>query len=141
MPDKIAFAMGTILATTPLPQRITPRQSPAQTLESNVARITDEVNFYHQLLSWCLFSCKEEQRRAIESLRKEVDCLRDNELPALSDNLYRLVNDARDRETKLDIQLSAMQVQHYFFYIDGVFQALKSKIQHGFSGFTHVRIW
>ena len=133
--------MGTIPTTTLLPPRITQQPGPNQSLEANIARIAQEVNFYHQLLSWCLFSCKEEQRRTSESLRKEIDSLRNNELPALSEKLYRLDNDGTEWEAKSGIQAPAMQVQSYFQYIDGVFQALKSKIQHGFSDFTHISIW
>ncbi len=137
MPDKIIFAMGTIQATTLLPLKITPQPYPAHSLESNIARVAEEVNFYHQLLSWCLFSCKEEQRHTIESLRKEVNRLRDKELPALTE----LIHDSGHGGSKPDIQTSEMQVQHYFHYIEGVFQTLKSKIQLGFSDFTHVCIW
>lgn len=133
--------MGTIQTTTFLPLKIVPQPRPARSLESNIARVAEEVNFYHQLLSWCLFSCKEEQRHAIENLRQQVNRLRDRELPALAERLQELIRHLPQEESKPEIQTSEMEVQHYFHYIEGVFQTLKSEIQRSFSAFTHVCIW
>ena len=133
--------MGTIQTTTFLPLKNALQPRPAQSLESNIARMAEEVDFYHQLLSRCLFSCREEQRHAIENLRQQVSRLRDRELPALKDGLQALIRHSAQEGSKQEIQKSEMQVQHYFYYIEGVFQTLKSEIQRSFSAFNHVRIW
>lgn len=141
IPDKIIFAMGTIQATTLSPLKNVLQPRPAHSLESNIARVAEEVDFYHQLLSRCLFSCREEQRQAIENLRQQVGRLRERELPALRDSLQALIRHAAQEGSKPEIQTSEMQVQHYLYYIEGVFQTLKSEIQRSFSAFNHVRIW
>ncbi len=135
--------MGIIQATTSFPLLNPPQPQPALTekLQSGIARVSEEVNFYHQLLSWCLYNCGEEHRCTIENLRKEVSELRNSEIPVLAENLRRL-NNGYDLEAQAFAPLLTItQIQHYFQRLESSFQALKSRIQKGFGNFTRVRIW
>jgi len=133
--------MGTIPTTTFLPVRTLPQPGFSQTLESNISRVAEEVNFYYQLLSWSLFSCKEDQRNTIENLRTEVERFRNFDLPALSENLNRLVRETDAGVAKTGSFDSAAQVYHRFQHIDRAFSALKLQIQRRFHHFTHINIW
>ncbi|MBK7937167.1 MAG: hypothetical protein IPJ82_08730 [Lewinellaceae bacterium] len=134
--------MGTIPTTTLLPVRTLPQPGFSQTLESTISRFAEEVNFYYQLLSWSLFSCKEDQRNTIENLRTEVDRFRNFDLPALSENLNRLIRGATDAGVEKPGSFdSVVQVYHRFQHIDRAFSALKLQIQRRFHHFAHVNIW
>lgn len=133
--------MGTIPTTTFLPVRTLPQPGFSQTLESNISRFGEEVNFYYQLLSWSLFSCKEDQRNTIENLRAEVERFRNFDLPALSENLNRLARETDAGVAKSGSFDSVAQVYHRFQNIDRAFSALKLQIQRRFHHFTHINIW
>lgn len=133
--------MGTIPTTTLLPVRTLPQPGFSQTLESNISRFAEEVNFYYQLLSWSLFSCKEDQRNTIENLRAEVERFRNFDLPALSENLNRLARETDAGVAKSGSFDSVAQVYHRFQNIDRAFSALKLQIQRRFHHFTHINIW
>lgn len=127
--------MGTFQFTTPHALKLPASPLTVQSMEIKVNAVASEVNFYHKLLSWCLFSCREEQRPEIENLREAVAHLRNAELPVLFDNLKHLAG------IKDQGELTPPPVQYQFQHIDDAFQALKSKIQRGFGEFTHICIW
>lgn len=135
--------MGTIQTSAVLPSAkvITPPLPVISTLESKIASMENELNFYHQLLSWLLFSCDEAKCHVVKTLRAEVANLRDGSFPALIRGLENLKSELQNEMGYPDFFSDVAHLQLYFNHIDGAMQLLKSKIQGGFSDFTHVRIW
>ena len=110
-------------------------------LESKIAATAAEMDFYHKLLSWLLFSCHEDQRYAIETLRKELAELRRGRFPALLEGLERLKNETQWEMEQQDLYSDIAYLQMFFNHTDGTFQSLKSKVHEDFGDFTHVCIW
>lgn len=110
-------------------------------LESKVAIMRGELDFYHQLLSWLLFSCDETKRYVIETFRIELDDLRNGGFTALREGLDNLKNEIRAERSHPDLFPDVAHLQLYFNHLDGMLQSLKTKIQGRFSEFVHVRIW
>ena len=73
--------MGTFQFTTPHALKLPASPLTVQSMEVKINAVASEVNFYHKLLSWCLFSCREQQRPEIENLRVELEPLRNADLP------------------------------------------------------------
>lgn len=135
--------MGTIQTSAVLPSAkvITPPLPVISTLESKIAVMENELNFYHQLLSWLLFSCDETKCHVVKTLRGEVANLRDGSFPALMRGLENLKSELQNEMGHPDLFSDVAHLQLYFNHIDGTMQLLKSKIHGSFSDFTHVRIW
>jgi len=110
-------------------------------LESKVAVMGSELDFYHQLLSWLLFSCDETKRHAIETFRAELADLRNGGFSALLEGLDNLKNEVQNERGHPDLFSDVAHLQLYFNHIDGALQSLKTKIQGRFSEFVCVRIW
>lgn len=137
------LAMGTIQTAAILPSaKPLPRPLPiVATLEAKIAATGVELDFYHQLLSWLLFSCDESKRHAIKTLRDEVAGLRSGGFSALVEGLGNLKNVIQHEMVHPDLFSDVAHLQLYFTHVEGVFQLLKTKIHLGFGDFTHVRIW
>ena len=112
-----------------------------EALESKIAAAASEMDFYHKLLSWLLFSCHEDKRPPIETFRKELAGLRSGGFSALQEGLERLKNEAQGEMGQQDLNSDIAYLQVYFNHTDGALQSLKSRIHVGFSDFTHVCIW
>ncbi|HRI60049.1 MAG TPA: hypothetical protein PK228_10010 [Saprospiraceae bacterium] len=112
-----------------------------EVLESKIAAAEAELNFYHKLLSWLLFSCHEEKRHAIVSFRKELADLQSGGLSALREGIERLKNEAQGEMRQSDLYSDTAHLQMYFNHTDGTFQSLKARIHRSFGDFTHVCIW
>lgn len=137
------LAMGTIQTPALLTKsRKSPFQLPVvKDLESKIELRTGEMDFYHKLLSWLLFSCHEERRHVIESFRKELTDLRKGGFAAVADGLERLKNEAQQETGQPDLLSDITYLQMYFNHIDGALESLKSRIHRRFGEFTHVCIW
>jgi hypothetical protein len=135
--------MGTIqTAITYPPAKAISVQLPIiSVLESKVAVMGGELDFYHQLLSWLLFSCDETKRSVIETFRAELADLRNGGFSALREGLDNLKNEIQDDRGHPDLFSDVAHLQLYLNHIDGTLQSLKTKIQGHFSEFIHVRIW
>lgn len=135
--------MGTMqlpAVSTPLKNLSSPRLT-LNALESRLADVEAEMEFYHKLLSWLLFSCEEEKRHTIETYRAALADLRNGRFSALSEGLERLKNERRSRVEEHDLFADLAHLQLYFNHVNGALYSLKSKIQRDFSDFTHVCIW
>lgn len=135
--------MGTIQTSTTLIAPTKPLSGfPAiETLESKIVAAVVELDFYHKLLSWLLFSCHEEKRHSIETFRKELADLRKSGFSVLRDGLERLKNGALSETGQPDLHSDIAHLERYFNHSEGALQSLKSKIFQGFGDFTHVCIW
>jgi len=111
------------------------------TLESKIAAMESELGFYHQLLSWLLFSCDETKSHVVKTLRVEVANLRDGSFSALRRGLENLKSELQNEMGHPDLFSDVAHLQLYFNHIDGAVQLLKSKIHGRFKEFTHVCIW
>ncbi len=132
--------MGTIQRIQPVNTAPVERHAVTHPLDSKVTLISGELDFYHRLLKWLLMNCRDDQQRTIEALQQEIEALRDIELSALTSTLHRIKNGEND-PSKPDLIVSLTRLQSWMFDIEGAFQALRSKIQEGFSKFIRVRIW
>ena len=112
-----------------------------EVLESKIAAAAAEIDFYHKLLSWLLFSCHEDKRHAIETFRKELSDLRNGGFSAVRKGLERLKREAQGETGQPDLNSDIAYLQVYFNHTDRSFQSLKSKIHERFGDFTHVCIW
>lgn len=110
-------------------------------LESKIAAVESEMNFYHKLLSWLLLSCHEEKRRVIESFRNELADLREGSFSQIQSGFKGLQSVAKGETGQLEVNADIDNLLMYFQFADGTLQSLKSRIQQGFSDFTHVCIW
>lgn len=134
--------MGTIQSSALLPRAVNLMPRPAiKNLESRIAEMKGEMDFYHQLLCWLLFSCQEDKRHIIEALRAEVMEVRDGGFSALLDGLERLKGEMKGTVTEPGIYSDIAWLQVYLKQIEGTLQALKSRIHRSFGDYTHVRIW
>lgn len=134
--------MGTMQSPALLPRagNLMPRPV-IKNLESSIAEVKREMDFYHQLLCWLLFSCEEDKRHIIEALRSELREVREGGLCALLDGVERLKNEMKGTVTEPGFYSDVAGLQVYFKQIEGTLQALKTKIHRNFGDFTHVRIW
>ena len=112
-----------------------------EALESKIATAAAEMDFYHKLLSWLLFSCHEDKRHAIETFRKELADLRSGAFTALREGIERLKREAQGEMGPPDLHWDIAYLQVYFHHTDEAFQIFKSRIHQGFSDFTRVCIW
>ncbi len=135
--------MGTIHTAAILPSaKPLPRPLPIiATLEAKIAATGVELDFYHQLLSWLLFSCDESKRLTIENFRAELVNLRNGGFSALREGLDNLKNEIQDERGHPDLFSDVAHLQLYLNHIDNVLQSLKTKIQERFGEFVHVCIW
>lgn len=110
-------------------------------LEARIAETKEEINFYHQLLCWLLFSCEEDKRCIIESLRSELRDVRDGSFRALFEGVVKLKGEMDEKTSEPDFYPDIAWLQVYFKQIEDTLQSLKVKIHRSFGDFTHVRIW
>jgi hypothetical protein len=132
--------MGTIQRIQSASQMPVERYAVNRPLDSKIALISGEIDFYHQLLRWLLMNCRDDQQKAIEALQQELEALKDTEIPALTATLHRIKNGEND-PSKPDLIVSPTHLQSWAYDIEGAFHALRSKIQEGFGKFIRVRIW
>lgn len=134
--------MGSIQTSAMLPQEGNLLQKPSVAkLESKIAATVAEMDFYHKLLSWLLFSCHEDKRYAVETLKKELSDLRKGGFSVLKEGIERLKNEEGSVTGRPDLYSDIAWLQMYFNQREGALQSLKSKIHERFSDFTHVCIW
>lgn len=134
--------MGTVQTPAILPQVASLQSKPViKTLESKIATVREEMDFYHKLLSWLLFSCHEEKRYEIESFRKELKELRSGGFSALCEGVERLKHEMQGGKGGEEFFMDIAHLHLYFDNTNGILQALKTRIHRGFSDFTHVCIW
>lgn len=137
------LSMGTIQtsATLPSAKTISTPLPIIAALEAKIAIAGDEMDFYQKLLSWLLFSCREEKRHIVEKLRADLADLRNGGFSVLLEGLATLKNELQNEMGHPDLFMDLAHLQLYFNHIDGALQSLKSKIHRGFGDFTHIRIW
>jgi hypothetical protein len=112
-----------------------------ETLESKIAAAAAEMDFYHKLLSWLLFSCHEDKRHTIETFKRELADLRSGGFSALREGLERLKNEAQGEMGQPDLNSDIAYLRVYLNHTEVALQSLKSRIHRGFSDFIHVCIW
>lgn len=133
--------MGTIFASTVLRTK-----APLALQKPVVCDLTDrmsnweaEVNFYHRLLTWSLFSCREADRLKIEAFLAQVNRLRSVDLPALKEQL-RFVQIRLDHALNQAWQETNV-LRERFNNFDQNLQQLKLRIFCGFPQCNRVEIW
>lgn len=110
-------------------------------LESKIAVVESEMNFYHKLLSWLLYSCHEDKRHVIESFRDELADLRNGGFSEVLNGAEAMKNMAQGESVRQDLYSDIDNLLKYFQFAEHELQSLKSRIQQGFGDFTHVCIW
>ena len=131
--EKPAISLSAKLKSSPWPV--------IASLEAKIVAAKNELDFYHKLLSWLLFSCLEEKRPVIEKLRAEVADFRNSGFSSLAEGVDRLKEEAKNEMSLLDLSSDIAHLLLYFNHLDVKFQMLKIQIQRRFGEFTHICIW
>lgn len=135
--------MGTIFASTALRTKapLALHKPVICDLAKEMSNWEVEINFYHRLLTWSLFSCREEDRYDIEILLARLNNLRSCDLPALKEKLGLLPSglDLDRTFNRNGQETAALRVR--FDHFEQNLQRLKSKIFQAFPPFCRVEIW
>jgi hypothetical protein len=117
------------------------RYNPLKKLRLQWTYWTEEVNFYHRLLSWSLLSCADDTKNEVRSLLYHLSQFRDVELPVLKADLEALNRNAQGRPVQMNPELNHFTLQNHFERVETALLAVKQQIFQCSNEFIRVRIW